>query len=179
LFHPALKVVGPIRKNLGVRTFFNMLGPMVNPASPNIQMIGVYNLEMARIYSYFLQQSDARFMIIHSLEGYDEISLTGDTKVITNEGEKILSAEYLGKRTVSPQDIYGGNSTDEAAKIFLKIIKGEGSWAQNSVVMANAAMALFATGKFNSYDECYAMSVESLESGKAYSNFKKLISLQS
>lgn len=179
LFHPALKVVGPIRKNLGVRTFFNMLGPMVNPASPNIQMIGVYNLEMARIYSYFLQQSDARFMIIHSLEGYDEISLTGDTKVITNEGEKILSAEYLGKRTVSPQDIYGGNSTDEAAKIFLKIIKGEGSWAHNSVVMANAAMALFATGKFNSYDECYAMSVESLESGKAYSNFKKLISLQS
>jgi anthranilate phosphoribosyltransferase len=178
LFHPALKVVGPIRKNLGVRTFFNMLGPMVNPASPNVQMIGVYNLEMARIYSYLLQQSDAKFMIIHSLEGYDEISLTGDTKVITNEGEKILTAEYLGKRTVSQQDIYGGNSTDEAAKIFLKILKGEGSWAQNAVVMANAAMALFATGKFHSYDECYAMSVESLESGKAYQNFKKLISLQ-
>jgi len=178
LFHPALKVVGPIRKNLGVRTFFNMLGPMVNPASPGVQMIGVYNLEMARIYAYLLQQSDAKFMIIHSLEGYDEISLTGDTKVITNYGEKIMSAEYLGKRTVDPEDIYGGNSTEEAAKIFLKIIKGEGTWAQNAVVMANAAMALYATGDFSTYDDCYAMSVDSLESGKAYENFKKLMSLQ-
>ncbi|HEV2833503.1 MAG TPA: anthranilate phosphoribosyltransferase [Hanamia sp.] len=178
LFHPALKVVGPIRKNLGVRTFFNMLGPMVNPSLPAVQMVGVYNLEMARIYSYLLQQSDAKFMIIHSLEGYDEISLTGDTKVITNEGEKILSAEYLGKRTVAPVDIYGGNSTDEAAGIFLKILKGEGTWAQNAVVIANAAMALLATGKFKDYDECYALSVESLESGKAYQNFQKLMSLQ-
>jgi anthranilate phosphoribosyltransferase len=178
LFHPALKVVGPIRKNLGVRTFFNMLGPMVNPALPNIQMIGVYNLEMARIYSYLLQQSDARFMIIHSLEGYDELSLTGDTKVITNNGEQILSAEYLGKRTVSPSSIYGGNSTDEAAKIFLKILQGEGTWSQNAVVIANAAMALYATGNFKSYGESYVASVESLESGKAYQVFQKLINLQ-
>ncbi len=178
LFHPALKVVGPIRKNLGVRTFFNMLGPMVNPALPQIQVIGVYNLEMVRIYSYLLQQSDAKFMIIHSLDGYDEISLTGDTKVVTNAGEKIMSAGYLGKRTVSPGDIYGGNSTDEAAKIFLHILKGQGTWAQNAVVMANAAMALFATGKFSDYQECYARSVESLESGKAYHIFQKLIGLQ-
>lgn len=179
LFHPALKVVGPIRRNLGVRTFFNMLGPMVNPALPNVQMVGVYNLEMARIYSYLLQQSDSRFMIIHSLEGYDEISLTGDTKVITNEGEKILSAEYLGKRTVSPEDISGGTSTDEAAQIFLKILKGEGTWAQNAVVIANAAMALYATGNFKNYDECYAESVDSLDSGKAYQKFEKLMSIQS
>lgn len=179
LFHPALKVVGPIRRNLGVRTFFNMLGPMVNPALPNVQMVGVYNLEMARIYSYLLQQSDSRFMIIHSLEGYDEISLTGDTKVITNEGEKILSAEYLGKRTVSPEDISGGTSTDEAAEIFLKILKGEGTWAQNAVVIANAAMALYATGNFKNYDECYAESVESLDSGKAYQKFQKLMGIQS
>ena len=178
LFHPALKVVGPIRKNLGIRTFFNMLGPMVNPALPEVQVVGVYNLEMARIYSYLLQQSDARFTIIHSLDGYDEISLTGDTKVITNEGEKIFSAEYLGKRTVSASDIYGGNSTEEAAKIFLKILKGEGSWAQNAVVMANAAMAIFATGDFTNYNECYEMAVESLESGKAFHIFQQLISLQ-
>lgn len=178
LFHPALKVVGPIRKNLGVRTFFNMLGPLVNPALPGIQMIGVYNMEMARIYSYLLQQSEARFMIIHSLDGYDEISLTGDTKVITNEGEKILSAAYLGKRMVAPHDIYGGNSIEEAAKIFLKIIKGEGTWAQNAVVMANAAMALYATGSYKDYDECYARSVESLESRNAYKILQKLISLQ-
>jgi anthranilate phosphoribosyltransferase len=178
LFHPALKVVGPIRKNLGVRTFFNMLGPMVNPALPGVQVIGVYNLEMARIYSYLLQQTNAKFTIVHSLDGYDEISLTGDAKIITNEGEKICTADYLGKRMVSPSDIYGGNSTEEAAKIFLKILKGEGSWAQNAVVIANAAVALSSTGNFGSYEDCYKDAVESLESGKAYDSFKKLISIQ-
>ncbi len=178
LFHPALKVVGPIRKSLGVRTFFNMLGPMVNPAAPQVQVIGVYNLEMARIYAYLLQQAEARFTIIHSLDGYDEISLTGDTKVITNDGEQILSADYLGKRTVSAEDIYGGTSTGEAAKIFLKILKGEATWAQNAVVIANAAMALHSTGDFNNYEDCYEMAVESLESGKAYYTFKTLMDLQ-
>ena len=178
LFHPALKVVGPIRKNLGIRTFFNMLGPMVNPATPQVQVIGVYNLEMARIYSYLLQQADATFTIIHSLEGYDEISLTGDTKVITNDGEKILSAEYLGKRTVSPADIYGGTTTEKAAKIFLKILKGKATWAQNAVVIANAAMALHSTGDFNNYEVCYEMAVASLESGRAYQTFNKLMELQ-
>ena len=174
LFHPALKVVGPIRKNLGVRTFFNMLGPMVNPSIPKVQMIGVYNLEMARIYSYLMQQSDAKFMIIHSLEGYDEISLTNDTKVITNKGENILTPEALGKRTVSVHDIYGGNSVEEAAKIFLKILKGEGSWAQNAVVIANAAMALQCIGKYKDYEVCYSKAVESLESGAALQSLNKL-----
>src|SRR5882672_7304705 len=105
LFHPALKTVGPIRKNLGIRTFFNMLGPMVNPAFPRFQLVGVYNLEMARIYNYLLQQTDKAFTIIHSLDGYDEISLTSDTKVITNKGERVMTAEQLGKRMVSPHDI--------------------------------------------------------------------------
>ena len=178
LFHPALKTVAPIRKNLGIRTFFNMLGPMVNPVLPAVQMIGVYNLEMARLYTYLLQQSPTKFMIIHSLDGYDEISLTGDTKVITNEGEKILSARYLGKRTVSPNDISGGNTTEEAAKIFHTILKGEGSWSQNAVVLANAAMALLATGEYPGYENCYSLAVDSLESGKAYKNFKKLMNLQ-
>jgi anthranilate phosphoribosyltransferase len=125
LFHPALKAVGAIRKNLGVRTFFNMLGPMVNPANPEYQLVGVYNLEMARIYNYLLQQTGKPFTIIHSLDGYDEISLTDDTKVITNNGEKVLTPEQLGKRMVQPQDIFGGNTVEEAAKIFTKIIKGE------------------------------------------------------
>jgi anthranilate phosphoribosyltransferase len=175
LFHPALKVVGPIRKNLGIRTFFNMLGPMVNPASPKYQLVGVYNLEMARIYNYLLQQGSSAFTIIHSLDGYDEISLTGDVKVITNEGEKIYSAEDLGKRTVNAMDIHGGNSVEEAAKIFLSILKGQGSWAQNAVVLANSAMALQCSGIYKSYDECYQMAVESLESGKAYQSLQKLI----
>jgi len=174
LFHPALKVVGQVRKNLGVRTFFNMLGPMVNPASPRYQLVGVYNLEMARIYNYMLQQGSSAFTIIHALDGYDEISLTGDTKVITNAGEKIFSAEQLGKRMVDPADIHGGNSVEEAAKIFLRILKGDGSWAQNAVVLANSAMALQCTGRYKSYEECYQLAVESLESGRAYRLLQKL-----
>ena len=121
LFHPALKTVGPIRKNLGMRTFFNMLGPMVNPATPKFQLVGVFSLEMARIYNYLLQQSDTVFTIIHSLDGYDEISLTNDTKVITNKGENIFTPEQLGKRMVNASDIGGGNSVEEAAKIFFII----------------------------------------------------------
>lgn len=178
LFHPALKIVGPIRKNLGVRTFFNMLGPMVNPASPAYQLVGVYNLEMARIYNYLLQQTGKAFTIIHSLDGYDEISLTNDTKVITSEGEKVMTPEQLGKRMVRPEDILGGNSVEDAAKIFKKIIKGEGSWSQNAVVLANAAMALHCTGNFSNYGEAYHAAVESLESGKAYQSLQSLISLQ-
>ena len=178
LFHPALKAVGLIRKNLGIRTFFNMLGPMVNPASPSYQLVGVYNLEMARIYNYLLQQTDRSFTIIHSLDGYDEISLTSDTKVITNKGEKIMTPEQLGKRMVAQEDIYGGNTVEEAAKLFTKIIKGEGSFAQNAVVLANAAMALHCTGNFKTYENAYTAAVGSLDGGKAYQTLQKLISLQ-
>lgn len=178
LFHPALKAVGAIRKNLGVRTFFNMLGPMVNPANPEYQLVGVYNLEMARIYNYLLQQTGKPFTIIHSLDGYDEISLTDDTKVITNKGEQVLTPEQIGKRMVQPQDIFGGNTVEDAAKIFLKIIKGEGTWAQNAVVFANAAMGLQCTGNYASYDDAYNAAVEGLESGKAYDCLQKLVSMQ-
>ncbi|MGZ8559683.1 MAG: anthranilate phosphoribosyltransferase, partial [Chitinophagaceae bacterium] len=178
LFHPALKTVGPIRKNLAMRTFFNMLGPMVNPASPQFQLVGVYSLEMARIYNYLLQLSGKPFTIIHSLDGYDEISLTNDTKVITNAGERIMTPEQLGKRMVSASDIHGGKSVEEAAKIFSSIIKGEGNWAQNAVVLANAGMALHCTGKYENYDDAYQAAVESLESGNAYQSLQKLIGLQ-
>lgn len=178
LFHPALKSVGSIRKNLGVRTFFNMLGPMVNPASPAFQLVGVYNLEMARIYNYLLQQTDRAFTIIHGLDGYDEISLTNDTKVITNAGERVMTPEQLGKRMVSATDILGGNTVEESAKIFSKILDGKGTWAQNAVVLANAAMALHCTGNFKKYEDAYAAAVESLESGRAKAGLEKLVSLQ-
>ncbi|HEY6955241.1 MAG TPA: anthranilate phosphoribosyltransferase, partial [Flavisolibacter sp.] len=178
LFHPALKAVAQIRKNIGFRTFFNMLGPMVNPANPEYQLVGVYNLEMARIYNYLLQQTGKPFTIIHGLDGYDEISLTNDTKVITQNGERVLSAEELGKRSVSAADITGGTSVEEAAKIFVNILKGKGTWAQNAVVLANASMALQCTGGYDTYDEAYNQAVESLESGKAYQQLEKLISLQ-
>jgi anthranilate phosphoribosyltransferase len=178
LFHPALKVVANIRKQIGFRTFFNMLGPMVNPAAPQFQVVGVYNLEMARIYNYLLQQTGKPFTIIHSLDGYDEISLTNDTKVINQDGENVYSAEALGKRTVKPEDIYGGNSAEDAAKTFMKVLKGEGSWSQNAVVMANAAMAMHSTGTFGSYNDAFDAAIESLESGKAYQTFQNLIALQ-
>lgn len=178
VFHPALKTVGPIRKNLGVRTFFNMLGPMVNPAFPSFQLVGVYNLEMARIYNYLLQQTGKSFTIIHGLDGYDEISLTNDTKVITAKGEKIMTPQKLGKRMVSAEDIQGGSTVEESAALFAKILKGEGSWAQNAVVLANAAMALDCTGAYGNYEDAYRSAVESLESGRAYKCLEKLIALQ-
>jgi anthranilate phosphoribosyltransferase len=177
LFHPALKTVAQIRRNIGFRTFFNMLGPLVNPAHPSYQLVGVYNLEMARIYNYLLQQTGKPFTIIHSLDGYDEISLTNDTKVITDKGEQVMTAEELGKRTVSPEDIHGGNTVEEAARIFRKILKGEGSWSQHAVVLANAAMALQCTGGYKNYDEAYQAAVESLESGKALDCLEKLVAL--
>jgi anthranilate phosphoribosyltransferase len=178
LFHPALKAVGAIRKNLAIRTFFNMLGPLVNPAFPPIQLIGVYNLEMARIYNYLLQQTNQSFTIIHGLDGYDEISLTNDTKIITNAGEKNYTPIELGKMVVRPEEIYGGETAESAAKIFTDILQGKGTAAQNAVVLANSAMALQCTGKYKNYDECFSVAEESLKSGNAYQCLQKLINLQ-
>jgi len=177
-FHPALKTVGPIRKNIGIRTFFNMLGPMVNPAKPAYQLVGVYSLEMARIYNYLLQQSGKSFTIIHGLDGYDEISLTNDTKVITNKGEKVYTPEQLGKRSVTQESLVGGDTVEASAAIFSSILQGKGTWSQNAVVLANAAMGLFCTGKFNDYESAYAAAVDSLDTGKAFQSLQKLISLQ-
>jgi len=178
LFHPALKTVGPLRRNMGVRTFFNMLGPIVNPAQPKFQLIGVYNLEMARIYNYVLQLLNKEFTIIHSLDGYDEISLTTDTKILSNTGESIKTPYQLGKKRVFAAELEGGDTVAEAAAIFKNIIEGKGTWSQNAVVLANAAMALHVTGKYENYDLAFQAAVHSLESGAANNCLKKLISLQ-
>jgi anthranilate phosphoribosyltransferase len=178
IFHPALKVVAPIRKNLKVRTFFNMLGPMVNPANPEFNMVGVYNLEMARIYSYLLQIQQKNFMIINSLDGYDEVSLTSDTKIITPTGERIMTPIQLANCLVNPADIFGGDSVEEAATIFLNILNNKGTTEQDSVVISNAALALQLTGKYTDYNDAFAASKESLKSGKAINVLNKLISIQ-
>ena len=178
LFHPALKTVGPIRRNLGVRTFFNMLGPIVNPAEPKYQLIGVYNLEMARIYNYVLQSLEKEFTVIHSLDGYDEISLTTDTKIVTNKGDFTMSPYSLGKKKVFAEELHGGETVQEAATIFKNILEGKGTWSQNAVVLANAAMALHVTGKYENYEQAYQAAVQSLESGAALQCLQKLISLQ-
>jgi anthranilate phosphoribosyltransferase len=175
VFHPALKMVSHVRKQLGIRTLFNLMGPLVNPADPKYKTLGVYNAEIGRLYNYVLQKTDCNFSIINSLDGYDEISLTTDTKVISNNGENIYTPYYLGKRMVSATDISGGNTQEDAAKIFTQILKGEGTWAQNAVVFANAAMALHTISKYDTYENCYSMVVESLESGKALESFKKII----
>ncbi len=178
LFHPALKAVGPIRRNIGLRTFFNMLGPIVNPAQPAFQLIGVYNLEMARMYNYALQTLGKEFTLIHSLDGYDEISLTTDTKIITNKGEFIMTPFQLGKRKVFAEELHGGDTVESAAALFKHIIEGKGTWSQNAVVLANAAMALQVTGQYENYEAAFQAAVLSLESGAANNSLKQLISLQ-
>ncbi len=178
LFHPALKAVGPMRRNIGVRTFFNMLGPIVNPAQPKYQLIGVYNLEMARIYNYVLQSLNKEFTLIHSMDGYDEISLTADTKVVTNKGEFIKSPIELANLKVNQEDLHGGETVDAAAAIFKNILEGNGTKSQNAAVLANAAMALMVTGKYNQYQEAFDAASTSLISGAANACLQKLISLQ-
>lgn len=175
LFHPALKSVAPLRKGLGLRTFFNLLGPLVNPAKPKYSMIGVYSLEIARLYQYLLQKKSEDFMLVHALDGYDEISLTGDTKIFSKKGEEVLSAEELGFKNIAPESIFGGNTQEEAAQIFRNILEGKGSYEQNAVVMANAAKALQNTGKYENYAACLAAAEDSLKSGKALNSLQILV----
>ncbi len=174
LFHPAMKNVASVRRELGVKTFFNMLGPLVNPAMPKKQIIGVFSLKLARVYGYLHQNLDKKYGIIYSLDGYDEISLSGDFKLISENGEYILSPEDLGLSRVSPAEIYGGESIDDAANIFLDVIQNRGSEAQNNVVIANAGIAISTyTGK--GIPESIEMARESLNSGKARQSFDTLI----
>lgn len=173
LFHPAMKNVAPIRRELGVKTFFNMLGPMVNPAFPKNQMVGVFNLELARMYGYLYQNTDIKFTILHALDGYDEISLTGSTKAITNTSERILNPADFGVGSVSQYDIKGGEDILDSAQIFINILQGKGSEAQNNVVCANAGMAI-ATVKGIEPIAGFEQAKESLFSGKGLTSLKKL-----
>ena len=175
LFHPAMKNVGPIRKDLGVKTFFNVLGPMVNPARPRKQLVGVYSVELARLYAYLYQQTDKRFMILHALDGYDEISLTGAFKVISNQTEQVLEPKHLGMTVLTPESLAGGRTLDESAHIFMNVLNDESTQAQKQAVLANSAMALLAAGKTGSREEAVWMARESLESGRALGCFKKLM----
>lgn len=173
LFHPAMKNVGPIRKELAVKTFFNMLGPMVNPSFPKNQLVGVFNLEMARMYAYLYQNTDVNFTILHSLDGYDEISLTSPTKIITSSMEGMLSHESFDVRLLSQSEIQGGKTIDESAQMFTDIISGNGTEAQNNVVCANAAMAIATVTKCSPL-EGFEQAKESLLSGKGLKALNKL-----
>src|SRR6186713_2937183 len=173
LFHPAMKNVGPIRKELGVKTFFNMLGPMVNPSFPKNQLVGVFNLELARMYSYLYQNTNVNFTILHSLDGYDEVSLTGPTKIITSTKEGMLNPTDFGVRLLEQSEIEGGKTIEESAEMFLNIISGKGTEAQNNVVCANAGLAI-ATVNGCTPKEGFELAKESLLSGKGLLALNKL-----
>lgn len=176
LFHPAMKHVAPIRRELGIKTFFNMLGPMVNPSFPKHQMVGVFNLELLRMYGYLYQNTNKKYTIIHALDGFDEISLTSPAKVVQKNSEYILTPEDFGLETLNQNEIHGGNTVATSAKIFTHILKGQGTDSQNNVVCANAALAI-ATVTNKTVADGFVMAKESLMSGRALNSFKTLVKL--
>ena len=178
LFHPAMKAVAPIRRELGTKTFFNMLGPLVNPARPKFQSVGVFNLQLARNYEYLFQkETDKKYAIIHAHEGYDEISLTGPARVATHKGNIDLTSAHFGVNNLTQEDIYGGNSVEEAAEIFKNVLENKGTDAQKNVVLANAAVAI-ATVKNTDWKASFEQAKVSLESGDALNCFEKLIAIK-
>ena len=176
LFHSAMKTVAPIRKELGVKTFFNMLGPLVNPARPKYQMVGVFSLELARLYAYLYQKSDTKYTIVHALEGYDEISLTCDFKTFSASGEHIHSIAELGFEKIDPGKIGGGSTVKDSADIFKAVLEGEGTTEQNNVVICNAAVAIRTIKPERSFADCFYEAEESLQSKKALNSFEKMLS---
>lgn len=176
LFHAAMKTVAPIRKELGVKTFFNMLGPLVNPARPKYQMVGVFSLELARLYAYLYQKSDTKYTIVHALEGYDEISLTCDFKTFSASGEHIHSIAQLGFEKIDPEKIGGGSTVKDSADIFKAVLEGVGTTEQNNVVVCNAAVAIHTIKPEQSFADCFYEAEESLQSKKALNSFKKMLS---
>jgi len=178
LFHPAMKAVGAIRRDLGVRTFFNLLGPLVNPVQPKQQMVGVSNLEIVRLYQYVLQQTDKEFAIVHALDGYDEVSLTGAFKIITPKSEALLTAQEIGQNKQNAKDLSGGSTIEAAAKIFSNILEGKGSTAQNQVVCTNAGIAIQRFNPQKALEACIREAEEALLNQKAVQNFKGLLEKQ-
>jgi anthranilate phosphoribosyltransferase len=178
IFHPAMKNVGPIRKDLGVKTFFNMLGPMVNPAFPTRQLVGVFSLELARQYGYLFQNTGKDFLILHSLDGFDEVSLTGPMKLFYNGGEKIINPADFGLPVLQYNDIKGGQTVEESALIFRNVLEGQGTKSQNDAVIANAAMALYTADQKQGLTDAVTKAKEALASGRALKTFKKLLESQ-
>jgi len=179
LFNAALKTVAPIRKSLAVRTFFNLMGPLVSPVVPRRQCLGVYNLKMARLYDYTYQQTGVDFAIIHSLDGYDELSLTGDMKIIRNSGEEVVKPSDLGFKTIRPEELFGGDTIEKASALFDNVLNNTCTEAQKNVVLANSAVAIQVIRPELSFAEAVDQARESLESGKALNNFKKFLQFNS
>ena len=177
LFNPAMKNVAPVRKELGMKTFFNMLGPMVNPSFPSRQLVGVYSLELSRLYTYLYQAGDKEYVILHSLDGYDEISLTGPCKVITRTMDRIIQPADLQLPAYSAEQLRGGSSTADAMQIFMAVLQNKATDAQRDVVIANAGLGLQACFSRRSLEDCLDMARESIESGSALKVFDALMEM--
>lgn len=174
LFQPILKAVAPLRREIGFRTFFNLLGPLLNPAEPQCQLIGVFEPAVLRLYRYFLEDSGVQFALVYARDGYDEISLTGAFDVISDSGAETFYPEDLGFNTFTQNDLRGGKTAEECAEQFLLILNGAGSEAQMEVVTANAAFAMRMVKPEFSLTEGREQAAESLLSGKALNAFNIL-----
>jgi anthranilate phosphoribosyltransferase len=173
LFHPALKKVGQIRKELGIRTFFNSLGPLINPAKPSFQMTGTYSLELAKIYHFLLKDSRENHKVVYGLAGYDELTLVCPTKIYSKTEEKIYVSENFGvDKQILASDLFGGNTVKQAAEILVKILKGHGTKAQNTVIAANVSAAMHCINPESDLIANFVLAKEQLLSGKAYKHFK-------
>ncbi len=179
MFNSAMKAVATIRRDLGVRSFFNMLGPLINPAEPKNQLLGVYNLAMQRMYSYILQRNETNFAVVHSLDGCDEISLTAPFKVCATSGERIYTPEELGFTVAKEQELYSGDTIEQAAAIFDSVLEGKSTAAQRGCVVANAAFAINTMSPEKSITESVEIAEETIRSGRALSTFKRFIELNS
>lgn len=177
LFHPALASVGPIRRDLRVKTFFNLLGPLVNPCQPTHQLVGVFSLKILKLYQYLLQQSNRQYTVVHAIDGYDEVSLTGDTKLIQNGAEKLVDPAYFTSSELSQESIFGGDDVESAAKIFVNVLMGNGTEAQNAVVKANAGLAIQTFKPEQVIGDCVAEAEEALLAGKGIKTLEQLIAM--
>lgn len=177
LFHPALASVGPIRRELGVKTFFNLLGPLVNPCQPTHQLVGVFSLKVLKLYQFLLQQSEKQYTVVHAIDGYDEVSLTGDAKLIQNGAEKLVDPRFFGSEQLSQESIFGGDDIESAAKIFVSVLMGNGTPAQNAVVKANASLAIQTFKPEQAIEDCLVEAEEALLSGSGLKVLEQLTSM--
>jgi len=175
LFHPSLKNISPVRIELGVKTFFNMLGPMVNPIQPKSQLVGVFNSNIFRLYSHIYSKTNKTYCIVHSIDGYDEVSLTGSFKLFSNNQDLMLEPKDLGFNVIDSVKLSGGKNIKESSKIFLDILKNKGTSEQVDAVLANSGLAIYCAKKLNSIKDGIEIARESLESGKAYNCLKLFI----
>lgn len=175
LFHPAMKKVAPIRKALGIPTFFNIMGPLVNPVQPDFQLTGTFNLAIARMYSHLLNQHRKHYKVVYAMDGYDEISLTGDTRIFGKHIDQVVNASHINEEQISPDAIKGGDTTIASANIITSILKGKGTKSQNTVIAYNTAHALQLFHPEKEVAKLYTEVYDYLKSGEGILHFNQLI----